>query len=78
MSSTNKPLLKIANIILLLVNLATVSSSHRYHLLSTLVSVKSIPIAPDGSHLVAVNLFFLNLADYTSGHCMVDLDYMIR
>lgn len=36
-------------------------------------------IAPDGSHLVAVsdsgNLFFLNLADYTSGHCMVDLDY---
>jgi len=35
-------------------------------------------LSPDGSHLIVVSdngkVFFLNLLDYTSGHCMVDLD----
>ena len=92
MSSTNKPVLKIANIILLLVNLATVSWSSlsftQYARIgeeffesdkSEHDEASGMDIAPDGSHLVAVsdsgNLFFINLRDYTSGHCMVDLDY---
>ena len=36
-----------------------------------------LEIAPDGSHLIVVSdegkIFFLNLLDYESGHCMVDL-----
>ena len=93
MTSTNKPLLKIANIILLLVNLVTVSSSSLSFTQYARIGeeffetdpdnehdeASGMDIAPDGSHLVAVsdsgNLFFLNLNDYTSGHCMVDLDY---
>ena len=35
-------------------------------------------LSPDGTHLIVVSdngkVFFLNLLDYTSGHCMVDLD----
>eukprot|EP00581_Thalassiosira_minuscula_P008544 CAMPEP_0183703882 /NCGR_PEP_ID=MMETSP0737-20130205/1441_1 /TAXON_ID=385413 /ORGANISM="Thalassiosira miniscula, Strain CCMP1093" /LENGTH=422 /DNA_ID=CAMNT_0025930683 /DNA_START=142 /DNA_END=1410 /DNA_ORIENTATION=+ len=36
-----------------------------------------LDISPDGTHLVGVSddgkIFFLNLLDYTSGHCMIDL-----
>ena len=35
-------------------------------------------LSPDGTHLIVVSdngkVFFLNLLDYKSGHCMVDLD----
>lgn len=68
MPSTNKPLLKIVNIILLLVNLVTVSSSSlsftQYARIgeeffesdtSEHDEASGMDIAPDGSHLVAVS-----------------------
>jgi len=42
------------------------------------IEASGLDIAPDGSHLVVASdngkLIFLNLADYTKGHCLVDID----